>query len=129
MNRKLHKAREGHGESQIDSFLELGSLYFTTQSVKGLPLWLSGKDSVCSAGDTGLTTGSGRSPGEGNVNPPQFSCLGNPTDRGAWRATVRGIMRVGRNLATKLPECKDLLTSRVLIGSSQKTIALAVWQN
>ena len=40
------------------------------------------------AGDVGLIPGSGRSPGEGNVNPLQYSCLENPTDRGSWRATV-----------------------------------------
>ena len=42
-------------------------------------------------GDTGLSPGSGRSPGEGNDNPLQYSCLGNPIDRGAWRATVYGV--------------------------------------
>ena len=42
-------------------------------------------------GDTGLSPGSGRSPGEGNGNPLQYSCLGNPIDRGAWRATVYGV--------------------------------------
>ena len=47
--------------------------------------------------------GSGRSPGEGNGNPLQYSCLENPIDRGAWRATVHGIARVGHNLAIKLP--------------------------
>ena len=129
VNGKLFKARAGHGENQIDSFLELGSLYFTTQNVKDLPLWLSGKESVYNAGDTDLTTGSGRSPGEGNANPLQYSCLENSIDRGAWRATVHGIARVGHILVTKLPECKGLLTSRVLVGSSQKTIALVVWQN
>ena len=49
----------------------------------------------------GSIPGSGRSPGEGNGNPVQFSCLGNPVDRGAWRATVPGVTRVGHNLATK----------------------------
>ena len=38
--------------------------------------------------DAGLIPGSGRSPGEGNGNPLQYSCLENPMDRGAWRATV-----------------------------------------
>ena len=42
------------------------------------------------AGDTSSIPGSGRSPGEGNDNPLQYSCLGNPMDRGAWRATVHG---------------------------------------
>ena len=44
-------------------------------------------------GDTGLIPGLGRSPEEGNVNPPQYSCLGNSKDRGTWRATVHGIAR------------------------------------
>ena len=43
------------------------------------------------AGDSGLIPGSGRSPGRGNVNPFQYSCLENPIDRGAWWATVRGV--------------------------------------
>ena len=58
-----------------------------------LPWWLRGKASVCSAGDPGLSPGSGRSPGEGNANPLQYSCLGNPMDRGAWRATVHGVTK------------------------------------
>ena len=45
----------------------------------------------CNAGDAGSIPGSGRSPGEGNGNPLQYSCLGNLTDRGAWRATVHGV--------------------------------------
>ena len=49
----------------------------------------------------GLTSGSGRSPGEGNGNLFQYSCLGNPMDRGAWQAKVQGIARVGYNLVTK----------------------------
>ena len=43
-----------------------------------------GKASVCNVGDLGLIPGSGRSPGEGNGNPPQYSCLENPMDGGAW---------------------------------------------
>ena len=42
------------------------------------------------AGDAGLLSGSGRSPGEGNGNPLQYSCLENPMDRGAWWAIVHG---------------------------------------
>ena len=48
------------------------------------------KESTYNAGDEGSVPGSGRSPGEGNGNPFQYSCLENPTDRGAWWATVRG---------------------------------------
>ena len=47
----------------------------------GHPRWLSGKQSTCQAGDVGSVLGSGRSPGEGNGFPLQYSCLGNPTDR------------------------------------------------
>ena len=43
------------------------------------------------AGDMGLIPGSGRFPGAGNGNPLQYSCLGNPIDRGAWRAKVLGV--------------------------------------
>ena len=50
--------------------------------MKGLPWWLSGKKSTCNAGDAGSIPGLGRSPGEGNGNPLQYSCLGNPMDGG-----------------------------------------------
>ena len=53
------------------------------------------KESACNAGDLGLILGSGRSPGEGNGNPLQYSCLENPMDRGTWQATVYGDARVG----------------------------------
>ena len=43
--------------------------------------------------DTGLIAGSGTSPGVGNGNPLQYSCLGNPMDRGAWWATVHGVTK------------------------------------
>ena len=48
------------------------------------------KSLLANARDMGSTPGSGRSPGEGNGNPLQDSCLENPMQRGAWRATVRG---------------------------------------
>ena len=60
-----------------------------------------GKESACSAGDSGSIPGSGRSPGEGNGNPLQYSCLENPMDRGAWWAMVHGVARVGHDLAAK----------------------------
>ena len=53
--------------------------------------WISGKDSACNAGDAVSTPGMGRSPGGGNGNPLQNSCLGNLTDRGAWGATVHWV--------------------------------------
>jgi len=62
-----------------------------------LPRRLSGKEYACqtgSVGNMGLIPGLGRSPGEGNGNPLQYSCLGNPMDRGAWQAIVHGVTRV-----------------------------------
>ena len=59
----------------------------------GLSWWLRWKESACNAGDLGSVPGSGRSSGEGNGNLLQYSCLGNPMDRGAWWATVHGIAK------------------------------------
>ena len=52
------------------------------------------KNPRANAGDAGWIPGSGRSPGEGNGNPLQYSCLGNPMNRGAWRAVAHGITKV-----------------------------------
>ena len=62
-----------------------------------------GKESACNAGDPGSIPGLGRSLGEGNDKPFQYSCLENPMDRGAWQATVHGVARVRHDLATKPP--------------------------
>ena len=51
------------------------------------------KESACQAEDLGLISGFGRSPGEDNGNPLQYSCLGNPVDRGAQRTTVHGVTK------------------------------------
>ena len=52
-----------------------------------------GKESACNAGDLGLVPGSGRSPGEEDGNPLQYSYLENPMDREAWQATVHGVAK------------------------------------
>ena len=69
----------------------------------GFPGGANGKESVCNTGEPGLISGSKRSSEEGNDNPLQYSCLGNPMDRGAWRAIVHvhGVARVRHDLATK----------------------------
>jgi len=51
------------------------------------------KNQLASAGNTGSISGLERSPGEGKGNPLQYFCLGNPMDRGAWWATVRGVAK------------------------------------
>ena len=58
-----------------------------------IPGGSGGKESACNAGHLGLIPGWGRSPGEGNGNLLQYSCLENPMDRGAWRATVHGVAK------------------------------------
>ena len=63
----------------------------------GFPGGSDGKETACNAGDSGSIPGSGRSPGEGNGNPLQYSSLENAMDRGAWRATVHGITKSQHN--------------------------------
>ena len=65
-------------------------LYGNTMK-KDFPGGSDGKESACNAGDPASIPGSGKSPGEGHGYPLQYSCLENPVDRGAWRATVHGI--------------------------------------
>ena len=67
--------------------------YLLFYIIYGLPWWLSGKESLANAVDVGSVHGSGRSPAGGNGNPLQYSCLGNPIDRGAWQATVHGVAK------------------------------------
>ena len=57
------------------------------------------KNPPANAGDTSSIPGSGRSPGGGNSNPLQYSCLGNPMDRGAWQTIVHGVAKVGHDLS------------------------------
>ena len=64
----------------------------------GFPGGSVDKESACNARGLGSIPGSGRSPGEGHGNTLQYSCLGNPMDRGAWKATVHGVARVGHDL-------------------------------
>ena len=60
-------------------------------SLPGFPGSSEGKASACNEGDPGSIPGSGRSPGEGNGTPLQYSCLENPMDGGAWWAAVHGV--------------------------------------
>ena len=60
---------------------------------RGLPQWLSGKESTCNAGGMDLIPGLGRSPGGRNGNPLQCSCQENPMDRGNWPATAHRVAK------------------------------------
>ena len=66
---------------------------FVTVLDKGFPSGSEVKASACNEGDLGSIPGTGRSSGEGNGNPLQYSCLENPMDRGAWWATVHGVAK------------------------------------
>ena len=68
------------------------------------------KNPPASVGGTGLILGLERCPEEGNGNPLQYSCLGNPMDRGTWQLTVHVIARVGHDSATNAiaEECTNL---------------------
>ena len=80
---------------------QLGAAALTNQirSISIFSNWCDGsvgKESACKAGDTGdtgLIPGSGRSPGGRNGSPLQYSCLGNPMDRGAWWASVHEVTK------------------------------------
>ena len=61
--------------------------------LEGLPYSLVGKESACNAGDLGSIPELGRSPGGGNGNPLQYSCLENPMDRRAWQAVIHGVVK------------------------------------
>ena len=70
---------------------------------RGFPGDTVSKEPACTAGNLDSIPESGDSPGEGNGNPLQYSCLGNPMDRRAWWATAPRVGRVGHKLATKPP--------------------------
>ena len=93
--------------------------YFSKESINQVPV---GKESACNAGDLGSIPRSGRSPGEGNGNPLQYSCLENSMVRGAWRATVHGLARVGPNLATKPPRTGHWKAEQVLTLTREVTL-------
>ena len=69
----------------------LDSMDIERERGRDLPCGSDTKESACNAGDPGSIPGLGRSSGEGNGNPLQYCCVENPTDRGAWWATVRGV--------------------------------------
>ena len=72
-------------------------MFSITTHLLGFPAGSDSKESVCNAGVLGLIPGLGRSPGEGNGNPLQYSCLENPMDRGAGKLQSTGLQRVGDN--------------------------------
>ena len=98
----------------------------------GFPGGSEVKASASNAGDLGSIPGSGRSPGNGNGNPLQDSCLENPMDRGAWWATVHGVAKSRTRLSnlTSLPQFKSI-NSLVLsfLYSPTLTSIYDYWKN
>ena len=78
--------------------------------IQGFPGSSDVKVSACNAGDLGLIPESGRSPGEGNGIPLQYSCLENPMDGGAWWPTVHGVAKSQTRLSD-FTSLKDLIAS------------------
>ena len=81
----------------LDEYAPFHHLNFgQVHTLSWLPQRLRGKESACSAGNTGdigSIPGSGKSPGKGNGYPLQYSCLRNPMDREAWKPTVHGVAK------------------------------------
>ena len=83
------------GQKESDTTERLTHTYYVDGiTFHGLPKWLNCKESASQAGDAGSIPASGSLPGEGYGNPHQCSCLGNPMDRRAWRATLHGVVKV-----------------------------------
>ena len=83
-----------HSLNSVQLRAQLYSDYVTGYDwTMGFPGGSDGRETACNAGDWGSIPGSGRSPGEGNGNPLQYSCLENPMDGGAWWATVHGVAK------------------------------------
>ena len=76
------------------------TVWLSSAFTLGFPGESDGKESTCSVGNSGSIAGSGRSPGEWNGNPLQYSCLENPTDGWAWRLQSMGLQRVGYDWTT-----------------------------
>ena len=86
--------------SQVFWMMQLLTSLSSSKSIKDFPVGPMVKNLPANAGDLGSIPGSGRSPGEGNDNPLQYSCLENPMDRGAWGATVHRVAKSQTRLST-----------------------------
>ena len=103
---QYHNSKASILQSSAFFIVQLSHPYMTTGKTialtrqilvgRGFPGGTRGKEPPANAGDirdTNLIPGSGRSPGGGHGNPPQYSCLENPMDRGAWWAAVHGVAK------------------------------------
>ena len=104
-----------------DCKLEFESLlgFLVAQRLKRLPV------SACSVGDLGSIPGSGRSSGEGNGNPLQYSCLKNPMDKGAWWAAVHGVAKSRTSLSDFTFTLWRAVVTCFLYATGQMTVTCA----
>ena len=109
--------------------------YWVTELNWSVPhsfLWLNGpvvKNPLTNSGDSGdrdSIPGSGRSPGKGNGNPLQYSCLKKPIDKGGWQATW-GYKRVGHDLVTKQQQRTGLLSALAIMNNAARNICVQVF--
>ena len=89
------------------------------------------KESACNVGQLGSIPGSRRSLGEGNGNPLQYSCLENPMDRGAWRATVHGVTKSWTQLSDYHTHTFYSVRTRVHLWEPHPLswLSLPAWRN
>ena len=91
---------------------------YTVNSPLGFPGSSNGKESGCNAGDLGLISGLGRSLGEGNGTPLQYSCLDNPMDGGPWQSTAHRVTKSWTRLSDfTFTKCMAILFFAVFISS------------
>ena len=99
-----------------------------SDTLLGFPGGSDGNKSACNEGDPSLFPGSGRSPGGGDGNPLQYSCLENPMDRGAWCTAVHGITKSWTQLTKHTCmlsyECADILPDDIIICISSMSSGL-----
>ena len=97
---------------------------------QGSPDGWDRKESDCNAGELGSISGLGKSPGEGNGYPLQYSCLENSIDRGAWWATVHGVIKSHRDWVTNTGEASIMTEETIKFYNSVKfTKTSAPWDS
>ena len=109
---------------------EFGNKIYTLPQIKGFPVGLYSKESTCNEGDLSQILGLGRSPGERNGNPLQYSWLENSMDRGAWWVTVCGMVKSSMTIThthTHTPYIKQVNNKVLLynIGSYTHSLVMA----
>ena len=95
----------------------------------GFPSSLDGKASACNVGDPTSVPGLGRSPRVGNGNPLQYSCLDNSMDRGAWWATVHGVVKSCTRLTIPHQDQGVNTPDRVTAGSYRRPYSVLLGQS